>query len=450
MIDETAGPSEAAPMSPSARRLGGFGCAGALVALGGGAIGATAVFDGARVLEQVAGSPTSPVFFIANIASAVIFGALGAIAIGIGLGAVRRARNTERSSPRLFERSGAGLPLLVFALALAAGQLSLTYAVEGGLALAHVLAATMPPIAIIGAIAVRQRGATPRHVIGGLAWGSVFATTFAFIAEMFFLAVITLVLYLGMRSTVDGQAVIDLIGGLLRDISRSPETFDPEAIDPNTVNALTALVLRPSFVLATFALFGMLGPGAEELAKVAGVALLRPRDRSRAFLIGAACGAGFGAVEALLLGAAGLGPTWAASMLVRVFSTLMHALLSGVAGVGWYYLAVERRWLAGVRNIAAAILGHAAWNSLVLAAVLGGIASLQLEGTLAMVASTISIAAPLGLVLLIAIFLRTLRVTSSNLGADGLGPGVVDAPLSSAEHAILTPPSTSSTPSEDR
>lgn len=413
MIDGAAA-EPGAPLGADERRGGGCGCAGALLAAAGGGVGAMAVLAAARDLQSVA--PGDLGRGVSDIAAALVVLMLGIIAIVTGLRAALRSREPAAGPRLIFERSGCWGPMIVFALALALGQLALLSgagdgAVGGlGLMLAHPLAAGMPALAVIAAIAFKQRGARPGLVFRGFAWGSLCATFIAFVAEVFFLLVIALLLYLGLSSSPDGRAVIETLRGILAEFARSPETFDPTGLDSETIGSI---VLRPSFVLAAFGLFGLFGPAIEELAKVIGVALIRPRDKARAFLVGAACGAGFGAAEALLLGMAGLGPLWAVSMLVRVFSTMMHAVLSGIAGVGWYALTVERRWTAGVKGIGVAIAGHAAWNSFVLAAVIGGLASEMVDGPAAMVGTALTIAAPLGLVLLIAFFLGVLLKTAA-------------------------------------
>ncbi len=428
--------AQTAPAFETPRKGGGCGCAGAMLAAAGGGVGAAAVLGIANEF-QARGFGPSLLAGMIDLASLLVICSLAAFAIFTGLRLMSDSRDPADRPLRLFERRGAGRPLLVFALALAAGQLALLGS-GGGIAIvvAHPLAAAMPALAVIAAIAFQQRGAEPAPVFRGLVWGAAIATFIAFVAEVLVLGVIALLLFMGLRSSPEGLAVIESLRGLYIQFANAPEAFDPSMLDSEEV---AAILLRPSFVLAAFGLFGLFGPAIEELAKVGGVAVIRPRDKARAFLVGAACGAGFGFAEALLLGMAGLGPLWAASMLVRVFSTLMHALLSGIAGLGWYALAAEGRWIPGVRGIALAIIGHGLWNSLVLAAVIGGIAAEFAHGSVAKLGSAMAITAPLGLVLLIYFFLRRLRTVAADLGDPDANAymGQEVGPETASERALL-------------
>jgi RsiW-degrading membrane proteinase PrsW (M82 family) len=88
--------------------------------------------------------------------------------------------------------------------------------------------------------------------------------------------------------------------------------------------------------------------------------------RSQAFVLGAAAGAGFGFLEALLYGVGAVhqsGPgTWWAVMLVRGGSTSLHVLNTGLVGLAWWYgsfgQAKRRAWLL----FSLAVVLHALWN----------------------------------------------------------------------------------------
>lgn len=387
-----------------------------MLAAAGGLVGAVVVLDVARDLQRFAIGPIDP-GALAGTTAGALAAALAALAVVIGLRTMAATRDASRAPLRIFEHGGPTLPLIAFSVALGAGQLALLGDGGDGLivALAHPIAATMPAMAIVAAIAVRQGGADPGLVLRGLLWGAFVATAIAFVAEVFFLGIIGLLLYMGLSSSPDGRALIETIRSLVEQVVERPESFDPSLFEGADA---AAIVLRPSVILAALALFGLFGPAVEELAKVAGVASIKPRDRARAFLAGAACGAGFGAAEAMLLGMAGLGPLWAASMLVRVFSSLMHAVLGGMAGIGWHAISGEGRWAAGVAGIGAAILGHGLWNALVLSAVIGGIGAEYAAEPAATAGSALALVSPLGLVLLVGVFLRRLKTLAGTVGSD--------------------------------
>ena len=99
------------------------------------------------------------------------------------------------------------------------------------------------------------------------------------------------------------------------------------------------------------------------------------RPRWKAFLFGAAAGAGFALFEAAANGALALreGNVWWALMVVRLGATGMHILASGLTGLAWQQGLVKRRWLrAGGLGLLAVIL-HGAWNLSALGIVMIGL-----------------------------------------------------------------------------
>ena len=61
-------------------------------------------------------------------------------------------------------------------------------------------------------------------------------------------------------------------------------------------------------------------------------------------------GAGFAIVEGILNGTLALrmSGSWAGLMVFRGAAAAMHCLASGLAGLGWQAILVERRWLRGI------------------------------------------------------------------------------------------------------
>lgn len=110
-------------------------------------------------------------------------------------------------------------------------------------------------------------------------------------------------------------------------------------------------------------------PLAEEFFKGASARLTMTAATSRrdAFTLGAVAGAGFGAVEALSYGMAGLsGATengWWSLMLMRGGASAMHALGAGLVALGWYD-AMHRRGRRWFRWYAGAVSLHSVWNAL--------------------------------------------------------------------------------------
>jgi preprotein translocase subunit SecG len=191
------------------------------------------------------------------------------------------------------------------------------------------------------------------------------AATIALVIE----AVLVVVLVVSVLGTTN---IGDDAQELLKAAEQAMSSAGPGAqVDPNMV---ADILLQPAVLIAAFGLFGLAGPLAEELAKASGVAGRRPPTRYRAWFWGAAAGAGFGMTEAIALGGV-LTTGWGAGMLVRAIAMVMHATMSGLAGLGWHAASIERRRGFGLFLLACAVGGHMAWNSLVLGSVVAGIAS---------------------------------------------------------------------------
>jgi RsiW-degrading membrane proteinase PrsW (M82 family) len=111
-------------------------------------------------------------------------------------------------------------------------------------------------------------------------------------------------------------------------------------------------------------IFVVIAPLGEELFKSLGVALMSYRrpGAARAFLWGVAGGAGFAIAEGLFNAAIAL-ESWSAVVLLRVGSTLMHCLGSGLMGLGWYHLLKTRRPWHILGTYAASVGLHVLWNA---------------------------------------------------------------------------------------
>lgn len=117
----------------------------------------------------------------------------------------------------------------------------------------------------------------------------------------------------------------------------------------------------------------VLAPLAEEFAKGLGVRIMLRRDatRAQAFLLGAAAGAGFGFLEALLYGVAGISSDhldrWPLIMLIRGGSTSLHVFNTALVGLAWWYWSIGKRARVGWALFATAVFLHALWNGFAVA-----------------------------------------------------------------------------------
>ena len=312
---------------------------------------------------------------------------------------VRDADGPRAPRPPARVRS-AGPALTAFVVVLGVGTVaSLSGPVGlGALVPLHVLAALLPARVLTRHVGSRQDGVRAGAIGRGLAWGGLGATSIAFAGELIVGSALALVVWLALGTTPGAQdAVSDVVGQLLQSVT----TLSPAA--PGSLEGLSlAPLLRPSIAAAAIGLLGLAGPLLEELAKLAGVILLRPRTRAEAFLYGVAVGAGFGVLEALLTGAASIGPAWSLAIVARAAATLMHATTCGIAAVGWRRLA-DGEAGAGTARIGLAVALHALWNLGVLGAVLAAAAVAEGVGPAAL--ATLAATSPLMVTLVFAFVL---------------------------------------------
>lgn len=336
----------------------GLGCGIALMALG--AFGGLAYLCLALTALGGAEGTAELAAFLGGFAilAAVLGLALGWAGLADGQG--RPTRPFSRRAPLAF--------LGAFVVVLGVGEVVRS---AGGPAAAvvfpvlHLLAAMLPALAIVGAAARRQSGITWRAIWRNLAYGSCVATLIALAVEV----VAVIVLVAGVVAVLQASGELPpLVAALEAVADELGRGGSPD------LERLAAFALHPAIIAAAILLLGIVGPLAEEAAKSAGVAADRPASAARAWLWGVTAGAGFGLTEAISQGAFGLA-AWPVSMTVRAVATLMHATMTGLAGLGWHAWLVEGRTSAGVARLGLAVAGHMCWNLLVLGAALGAAAA---------------------------------------------------------------------------
>ena len=123
---------------------------------------------------------------------------------------------------------------------------------------------------------------------------------------------------------------------------------------------------REQFVAALI-VASVCAPLSEEFAKSLSVRFMlrRTMTRGQAFMLGAAAGAGFGFLEAMLYGLSGIQNSlgdWWQIMLLRGGSTSLHVFCTGLTGVAWWYWTVAKRSRLALALFGLAVFFHAAWN----------------------------------------------------------------------------------------
>ncbi|MHB8516073.1 MAG: PrsW family glutamic-type intramembrane protease [Dehalococcoidia bacterium] len=218
----------------------------------------------------------------------------------------------------------------------------------------HVMAAALPGVALV---AMAARGSVLRGApVRWLSWRQVLLA-----AAISMTVGVTLALYVESLGSFLGVVLLLVHNGAFASVQDTDGFF-------RTVQDSRFILTHNEQFFANLITASLLAPLIEELGKGLGVRFLLRRDttRSQAFVMGAAAGAGFGFLEAMLYGVAGVqqdGPGgWAAIMLVRGGSTSLHVVNTALVGLAWWYGVNGKRPRTGWLLFALAVFNHAAWN----------------------------------------------------------------------------------------
>ncbi len=214
----------------------------------------------------------------------------------------------------------------------------------------HVLAAALPGVVLVSLAA---RGSAWRgRPVRGLSWRQV--TLAAGIAISFSSMMAIYVESIGALSAV----VLMLV---------HHGAFETDVWD--TLGDSSYILSRNEQFVANLIAAAVVAPLIEEFAKGLGVRFMMRRwnTRAQAMVLGAAAGAGFGFVEALGYGLAGVRESpahWWLYMLLRGGSTSLHVFNTSLVGLAWWYWSFGKKPRTGWLLFGAAVLMHAAWNGL--------------------------------------------------------------------------------------
>lgn len=292
--------------------------------------------------------------------------ALGVAAVSIGLGlplAWAGWQALRGAADRPMGRGRWGIWLALFAGVLLIGQgVADRDEAAALMPLIHVAAGALPALLCLSvALAAAGRGGETiarRPALGSLAWGGLGGTSLALVVEL--ILMVSAVIVVGVVLQAVDPALVERLLAVAQEMQQSGR--------PPDLAGLRDIVTSPIFAIGLLGLLGVMAPLVEETLKGLAVPLViaaggRP-GRLAGFLFGVAAGAGFAIVEGILNGAMALRMTesWAGLMLLRGAAAAMHCLASGLAGLGWQVILVERRWLAGGVLGLLAVSLHGAWN----------------------------------------------------------------------------------------
>ncbi|HJX40010.1 MAG TPA: PrsW family glutamic-type intramembrane protease [Anaerolineales bacterium] len=279
------------------------------------------------------------------------FGALGLIGLPAVYWATRGllgGKPPDRHRPRPVWILGVAL----FPVSLALGYLAFeTKALPQGFGLvAHLLAAGAP---VLVAAAVGLQLGPEISIRRG--WGHFLAGLWAVPPvslglELLALVPVILLLLVGLSISPDGRALLDLL-------SASPLT-DPADLR----QVLGHFVTQPWLIVLVVGYLSLLVPMLEEGLKTMSIwpLLRRGLSPAQAFLGGLLGGTGYALFESLFLPQPG--GDWAATMLARGGTPLIHGLCTAMASWGLSQAVNQRRWGRLLGAYAAAVALHGSWN----------------------------------------------------------------------------------------
>ncbi len=301
--------------------------------------------------------------------------AVAFVALGCGLGlplaaTALQALSGKPSRPLRWPRFG--LLALLFLLAVAIGQVVLSYAPVPWLFFPYfyVLGIVLPVVAVLSLVGRRlaRGGLTTnwREVLAQVVSGAFLGTAAAFALEIGLFFVLGLVAVVLLALTPGGFEQL--------------QTFfaEPQLAEgfPD-LSHLQPLLRSPWLIGLVFFGMAVVAPAIEEAAKTLGVLLMSYRrpSQARAFLWGVAGGAGFALVEGLLNGALVLAEQqmWAFSIVARAGTVVIHCLAGGLVGLGWQALFSGRRRWRGLGCYVVAVAMHGLWNALVVGVAFAGL-----------------------------------------------------------------------------
>lgn len=236
---------------------------------------------------------------------------------------------------------------------------------------------------------------------GVLGSGLVLGPFLILLAELFFL------MLFGLAAVLTLSANPELLEQLMLAMESVPDS--PQAAE-ELLNLLEPYLANPVVLYAILAFAAGIVPLVEEALKPIGVWLLFSRrlTPTAGFVGGLLSGAAYGTFESLSLSMTG--EAWAALVITRGGTTLLHIFTAGLVGWGLALAFQRSRFLNLVLSYLAAVLLHGLWNGLTLFSTLSELDFLQLPADHpALALSRLAPFGLMGLVLAILILLLLLN-----------------------------------------
>jgi hypothetical protein len=242
---------------------------------------------------------------------------------------------------------------LLFPPSIVAGYLAYERGLVAGLLgpVSHLLAAGLPVLAAL--VVLRRLGPDlpERRAWGQFLAGLWITPACALTLELITLIPLALALIIGIRSSIDFNALSELMVG--------PDPLSSPQYD----SLLRGLILQPWVIILVLSYVALIVPVIEETLKSVAVwpFLRRGLSPVEAFLSGTLAGGGYAMFEAMFLTQPGQG--WVETMLARVGATFVHVLTAGLSSWGLVQGFRYRKWMRCFFAALTAIAIHGLWNA---------------------------------------------------------------------------------------
>jgi hypothetical protein len=172
---------------------------------------------------------------------------------------------------------------------------------------------------------------------------------------------VTIALYVESIGSAYGVVLLLVHNGAFETAANADDVFE-------IMGDADFILTRNEQFVASLIAASLLAPLSEEFGKGLGVRFMMRGNSTRrqAFVLGAAAGAAFGFLEALLYGLGGIHNDlsgWWDIMLIRAGSTTTHVFDTAMVGLAWWYWSIGKRHKLAAGLATIAVLEHAAWNA---------------------------------------------------------------------------------------
>jgi hypothetical protein len=286
----------------------------------------------------------------------------------------------------------------------------------------HILAISLPVLGVAYLGTHHLPPGRPQRMWGVFGSGLVLGPALILVAETAALVVAVIVAIVWAASQPDLMKAI---------LAASQEIQSGRPSSDELLRSLGPYMLQPALLFGVFIFGALIVPLIEELIKPIGVWLLfgRPMTPAAGLAAGAISGAGYALFESLAL--TSNGQDWAASVVARSGTAVIHIFTASLMGWALVLAWRERRYLRLLGTYLLAVLIHGSWNALALLNAVTSLAGAQAGPQKYPLLSQAGAVAPFGLIIMTISALIALLWANRRLRPVPVGPSIPEQPANS-------------------